>query len=366
MKIAYAIRSLEDSGVTVYVLDLAAQMRRRGHEVFIVGDGGVYEDELERRGLGRIALPLCSGGRIASYRAARRLTDVVRRKRPDLVHANWRRAQLAAHIAWKRTGVPFVSTLHTVGIRTTRLQRWLTHWGHRVIAPCTEAVAYLRDEWGVAEGRIRRVFHGVDPEVWPVQDEAAREAARRDLGLSPDAAVIVAVGRLEWTKAVDVLIRALSRAAGAQPSLELLLIGSGHLEAHLRGLAAELGVADRVRFLGFCDPRPALAACDALALASWKESFGLAPVEAMASGRAVIRTDSQGAADQIVPGQTGVIVPRGDVGALAEALEDVARRRDAWRAMGPTARQRVVENFTLERMAERTEAVYDEVLGEKG
>ena len=363
MKIGYVIRSLEDSGVTVYVLRLADEMRRQGHDVFLVSDGGMYETEVERLKLRRLPLALCRGP-VTSYLAARRLADLVRRERPDILHANWRRAQLACHLAQKSTGTPFVSTLHTVGRPAGWLYQKMTHWGARVIAPCTEAVTYLREVFAVPRDRIRQISHGVNPAAWPVPSPEAKAGARKIFNLPPEAPVLVCVARLGILKGQDLLIQALAGARTSGADLRLLLVGAGADESRLRAMARDLGLTDAVQFLGFADPHDALAAADVFVLPSWQESFGLAPVEAMMSGRAPIRTDSQGAHDQIVSGESGLIIPCGDVATLSVALADVARDRDLWLERGQKAHDRAVKFFTIEAMARRVTAVYEEALAE--
>ena len=365
MKIGYVLRSLEDSGVTVYVLNLAEAMRRRGHDVFLVSDGGVYQDEVIRRGFRHHLLPLCRGP-LASYLAARRLAGIVAPEQPDILHGNWRRANLACHLAEKKLGLPFVTTLHLVGIPSGWLYRRLSHWGSAVIAPCSEAAAFLRDTFGVAESRIRLIFHGVDPDLWPPTTAESRAAARRQLALPSDAPTAVCVARLEAIKGHCTLLAAAAQVVKVRPDFHLLLVGRGQETEALQRLTAELGLSQTVRFLGWCDPRPALAAADVFVLASRHESFGFAPVEAMLTGLPVIRTATEGACDQIRAGQTGEIVPIGDTAALARALTDVAAHGDSWRRRGQMAREDAAARFTLSAMAEKVEAVYQEVIAEAG
>lgn len=363
MKIGYVLRSLEDSGVTVYVLNLADAMRRRGHEVFLVSDGGVYQDEVARRGFRHFALPLCRGP-LTSYLAARRLADVVAPQRPDLLHGNWRRANLACHLAEKKLGLPFVTTLHLVGIPSGWLHRRFSYWGRAAIAPCTEAAAALRDVFGLPGSRVRIIFHGVDPDRWPAATAEARAAARTQFHLPPDAPTAVCVARLEAIKGHRMLLAALADVRRNCPQFRLLLAGDGQERAALEHMTADLQLAANVTFLGRCDPRPALAAADVFVLASQHESFGFAPVEAMLTGLPVIRTATEGATDQVRPGETGAIVPVGDAGALADALADVAARPAEWRRRGQAARADAAARFTMATMAEKVEAVYREVLAE--
>lgn len=364
MKIGYVLRSLEDSGVTVYVLRLADAMRKRGHEVFLVSDGGMYEPEVKRLGLRHIPLPLCRG-LLKSYIAARKLAEIVRREKPDILHANWRRAQMACHLAERATGVPFVSTLHLVGIPDNWLYRRMTHWGRAVIAPCTEAVEYLRSKFRVPQDRIALIFHGVDPDQWPVVDDERRAAARAEFALPLDAPVAVCVARLEAIKGHDVLLAAMARAVAERPELRLLLVGAGAEEANLRRQATSLGLDGNVQFLGWTDPHQALAAADVFVLASRRESFGLAPVEAMMSGRAVIRTDTQGAHDQIEAGTTGLILPIDDVAALGQALADFAANRACWLEMGVNAANQARERFLLAATGESVECIYIDIINRR-
>lgn len=363
MKIGYVLRSLEDSGVTVYVLNLAEAMRRRGHDVFLVSDGGVYRDEVGRRGFRHYPLPLCRGP-LTSYLAARRLAEVVSPERPDILHGNWRRANLACHLAEKKLGLPFVTTLHLVGIPSGWLYRRLSHWGRAAIAPCSEAAAFLRDTFGVSESRIRLIFHGVDPDLWPPTTAESRAAARRQLGLPADVPVAVCVARLETIKGHRTLLAAAAEVVKTRPDFRLLLVGGGQESEALGRYSAELFLSECVRFLGWCDPRPALAAAEVFVLASRHESFGFAPVEAMLTGLPVIRTATEGARDQVRPGETGEIVPIDDAAALAKVLADVAARGGEWRRRGLAAREDAAARFTLSIMAEKVEAVYREVLSE--
>lgn len=363
LKIGYVLRSLEDSGVTVYVLRLAEAMRRRGHDVFLVSDGGLYAAEVERLGLRRHELPF-RRNLLTSYLASRRLADIVRLEQPDILHANWRWAQVACNLARIATGVPFVSTLHRVGIPSNWLYRIMTYWGSRVIAPCTEAIGYLQTVFHVPRENIRLIHHGLDPVDWPVPSSQDRADARKTFHLPPEAAVLVCIARMEKVKGHDVLLQALALARQTQPNLLLLLVGTGPEEEQLRALAAELGLHGSVQFLGYADPHEALAAADVFVLPSWQESFGLAPVEAMLSGRAIIRTDSSGAGDQIVPGLTGEIVPLGDAATMAAVLADVARNPARWQERGRKAHERAIQLFTSEAMADRVTALYEEVLAE--
>jgi glycosyltransferase involved in cell wall biosynthesis len=192
----------------------------------------------------------------------------------------------------------------------------------------------------------------------PTPGTIARAAALRAGHERP---VVLFVGRLIYYKGVDVLVRAM---AGVEA--DLVMIGRGPLEAELRSLAQAEGVADRVTFLPPVDDAELAAwyrAADVFALPSVarSEAYGLVQLEAHASGTPVVCTDLPTGVPWVnVHGETGLVVPVGDAAALGAALA-LLLGDDALRArMGAHARARALADFSVERMVERTLAVYDE------
>lgn len=191
-----------------------------------------------------------------------------------------------------------------------------------------------------------------------VQARAAELKAR--LG-SP---LLLFVGRLVSYKGVDVLIRGLMDTPAT-----LAVAGDGPLRGQLQQLAADLGVLDRIRFLGSVpdsDLHALYHACDALVLPSITraEAFGMVQIEAMACGKPVIST----AVPSGVPwvnrhGETGLVVPPGDAAALRGAIQRVLADPELRIRLGAGGVKRVAAEFTARRMAERTVALYRDVLG---
>jgi glycosyltransferase involved in cell wall biosynthesis len=164
--------------------------------------------------------------------------------------------------------------------------------------------------------------------------------------LPPGGPLLVAVGRLAEQKGLPILIAALAEAAPALPGLRLTLVGDGPLRAGLAAQAAAAGVADRVTFAGWQDEagvRAALAAAQALALPSFAEGLPVAAMEAMAAGRPVIGTAVAGIPELVIPGETGWLVPAGDVTAFAAAIRALAATPpERLAAMGAAARSRAI------------------------
>ena len=141
-------------------------------------------------------------------------------------------------------------------------------------------------------------------------------------------------------------------------------LGSEVYERDLHALADLIEVDGAVRWLGIrSDMRRLLAACDVVALASDWEGFGLALLEAMAAGRPVVATAVGGVPEVVSDGETGILVPTGDMFGFAEALARLLRDETTRHQMGAAAARRARETFAIDRMRTATWAVYDEVLG---
>jgi len=209
-------------------------------------------------------------------------------------------------------------------------------------------------------------IEGVHPEVIRFIPNGIPEQRRRgtdvrtELGIAPDAPVIGAVGQLREEKALDVLIDAAARLAPRMEGLTVLLPGVGPEEAALREAASALD--GTVRFLGQRDDIPdVLAAMDVAVCCSHREGSPLSVMEYMAAGLPVVATRVGGVPDIIGDGEHGLLVAPGDAGALAAALEqllgDPARRE----AMGARAAERQREEFDLDVMVGRVQALYEEL-----
>jgi len=209
-------------------------------------------------------------------------------------------------------------------------------------------------EWTLRPCAIEVVPNFVDVELF----RPTGTAQRRPEG--PPRAVHVsnfrAVKRVPW------LLRAFALAT-AGTKAELLLVGDGPDQQPSRLLARELGIQDRVRFLGERDALPELLSpADVFVLSSSEESFGLSALEAMSCGTPVVATDVGGVREVVDHGVTGLLAPASDVDAFAANLKSLLFDRDRARSMGAAARSVAVERFAHERVIPRYEAVYQRVL----
>jgi D-inositol-3-phosphate glycosyltransferase len=305
----------------------------------------------------------------------------------DVLHAHfWMSGWVALNLA-PTLGAPVVQLFHALGETKRRFQgeddtspperiaveREIVRRADRVIAQCPAERQELVTGYDADPGKIALIPAGANLQRFrPV----SRELARRRIGLEGEGPVVVYVGRMLPRKDVRNVIRAFARLLegwrAAPP--QLLIVGGETSEPDpiatpeigvLQRLAAELGIAEHVRFTGQRQPdelRYYYCAADVAVTTPWYEPFGLTPLEAMACGRPVIGSAVGGITYTIRDGETGYLVPPRDPDALARRLRGILRRPRMAERMGLAARERVEREFTWPLVAERTAALYDEVL----
>ena len=274
-------------------------------------------------------------------------------------------AALAGRLAGVRAIVRTEHSTHHPGRHAALYDRVFepvaTALTHRVVCVCEAVRESQRARTPWAAGRLVLIPNGISAAA-----PADRGAARAALGLAPADVAVLTVASLTPAKAQDVLIEAFATVARTAPGARLFLAGDGPLRGKLEEQARRLGLEGRARFLGVRQDVPALfAAADLFVLSSVREGLSLSLLEAMRAGRAAVVTGVGGNGEAVVPGETGLVVPVGDVAALARALAGLAAdgaKREAW---GRAARRRWEETFTADHMVRDTEALYRGLLSAK-
>jgi glycosyltransferase involved in cell wall biosynthesis len=194
---------------------------------------------------------------------------------------------------------------------------------------------------------------------------ADKPAVCRALGLSLDAVLLGTVAHLFPRKGYDVMIRALPVIAREIPELEYLVIGTGEpaYEQELKGLAATLGVGDRVHFVGFQeDVTPFLSALSLYVHPARMEGFGIAVVEALAAGKAVVASRVGGLPEVVEHGRTGLLVTADDPNELSAAVVSLLRDGQRRKEMGERGARAARERFDVRASVDAIERLYDDLL----
>jgi glycosyltransferase involved in cell wall biosynthesis len=248
---------------------------------------------------------------------------------------------------------------------------WLYNRAVDSVAAISPSVADALVAAGVERNRIALIPSGVDCDRFNPPHEAARIEARAALGLTADQVAIGTVGMLEPRKGHRFLIEALAlvhEQAGKQIDPRCFIVGGGSLQAELVSQISALEAGGRIapgtiRLLSVCDdPYPILAALDLFVMPSMAEGLGVAALEAMACGLPVVASAAGGLRDLVKNRVTGLLVPLGDPPALAKAIIELVSAPELRAAMGAAGRVRVVNNFSMAVMAQRTLALYRDCL----
>jgi glycosyltransferase involved in cell wall biosynthesis len=343
---------------------LAMGLRRRSWRVTMLalsGSGGAASVELRGADVEFMSLHMRKG--LCDPRGWIRMHRWLWRERPHIVHAHLPHAAWFAR--WSRLVAPVpvvIDTLHSSD--TGRLGRRLGYACSRCLTDRVTAVSRATAEAHLAAGMVGEsdlsvVPNGVEVEKWH-PGATARAAMRRELGVRNEF-VWIAVGRLEAVKDYPRLLHAMTRAP---ETAQLLVLGAGPMEKELVGLAAQLGLGRRVRFLGFrADVAQWMHAADAFVLASRYEGLPTVLLEAGAAGLPAVATDVPGTREAMVHGQTGWLAPAGDERKLAETMMHLMQMpAEARHAMGEQARRHVAQHFGLEAVLDRWVQLYEELL----
>jgi glycosyltransferase involved in cell wall biosynthesis len=186
--------------------------------------------------------------------------------------------------------------------------------------------------------------------------------APETVGAEAAAPAIASVGRLSPEKGQATLLRAMPALLGVSPDARVLLCGEGPEQDALRKLASELGISDRVEFLGFVpDVRPVLAAANVFVMPSLTEGLGVAALEAMAMAKPVVASAVGGLPESIADGESGLLVPAGDPEALSAAVLALLRNPGRARMMGAAGRDRALEHYDRPVVVAQVMKLYQEV-----
>jgi len=203
---------------------------------------------------------------------------------------------------------------------------------------------------------------GLDLAPLAEPSEKLRVASRNELGVGTGEILLVFVGRIVPIKRLDLLLRALAQARASEPRLRLAVVGDGDERPRLERQAAELGIAAEALFLGYRrELRPIFAAADIAVLSSDNEGTPVSLIEAAAAGLPAVTTDA-GGVQEVVTADTGIVVPRGDVAALASAMVEMAADAQRREWCGRAARRRALGRYGSERLLGDVDALYRELV----
>jgi glycosyltransferase involved in cell wall biosynthesis len=285
-----------------------------------------------------------------------RLWVLLRREKFDVIETFTHDSNmLALPLAWAAQIPVRIATHHGIvaGISPWRekIHAWMVNHG---IAQCIVAVSAMTRrkllEEGIQAERIVVIPNGITPvEVEGINREEIRKAA----GVGADDPFLLAVGRLVYSKAHELLIAAMPAVLEKFPNTKLGICGDGALRPQLEGQIQSLGISDSVKLLGHSDDvAKFLASADVFVMPSLWEGLSIALLEAMSAGLPIIATQVEGMEEVVSEGVEGLLVPAGNVETLADAVTRILDNPRMRHSMGAAARAKVLGSYTADRMCE--------------
>jgi glycosyltransferase involved in cell wall biosynthesis len=350
------------SGSEAHLLTLLPGLRDRGWDARFCllheGEPGAWEFS-ERLAATGVPVDEVRLARDLDPRAFGRLANVIRGVRPELLHTHLVHADAYGLLAGKLARVPVLaSTKH--GFNSFRDSRAFTA-GDRTIGRLAElhiAISCgLADYLAATEGFDRAAFEIVHYGIAAGPEPLPPPAEPR----------LVCVGRLVPIKGHATLLQAFAEARRELPGLSLEIAGDGPLRSDLEVQAARLQLGDSARFAGRVAPvAPAYERAAVVVVPSLGEGFGMVALEAAERGRAVIASAVGGLPEIVEEGRTGLLVPPSDADALAQAIVVLASKPQRAAELGRAGRERALTEFSLDRCADRVDALYRSALARRG
>lgn len=336
-------------------VDLACVQASAGHDVTYVSAGGDFESLLERSGVKSVYLPQRTGNPLHSAVALLRFVAYCWRFKPEIVHAHMMTGALIGYAAAKFCKFRLITTVHNSFDKHSAIMRL----GHVVVAVSgAERTALI--ERGYPEDKVKTVLNG--------PNESPRESSSGDAGAEPDCATpcITTVCGLHRRKGVRDLIEAFSELHADFPEWHLNIVGDGPDRDTLEQLVGELGLTDKIHFLGMVDnPKGILRKSAIFVLASFADPCSLAVAEARFAGCAIVATAVGGTPELLEHGVRGRLVTPGKPEEIARELRSLMAdpaELAKWRALG----KEKSDLLTVRRVAKDYEGVYRDALTQSG
>ncbi|RWT34500.1 glycosyltransferase [Aeromonas caviae] len=360
MDVILIVTGLGMGGAERQVCDLADKLAAHGHHVMLVSLTGHAVNRPQSIAVKLVELEMAKTpfGFIKAYQSARRLINEFK---PDVVHSHMVHANIFARLLRLTTDIPrLVCTAHNTNeggrgrILAYRLTDRLCDISTNV---SQEAVDAFVQQGAVPAGRMVAMHNGIDTDHFRFSS-VSRIRLHAELGLAEDVPLLLAVGRLNVQKDYPNLLTAFSALPSSYELARLAIIGAGEEEESLKARVIQLGLSDRVHFLGLRrNVNEWMSAADVFVLSSAWEGFGLVVAEAMACERVVVATDCGGVKE--VVGDAGFLVPPRDSQLLADALVKALSLPMAEKdKLTKLARSRVVGRYSIDSVCKKWLSIY--------
>lgn len=290
-KILMALMGLEIGGAETHVVELSKELRRRGCEVVVVSNGGVYEKELLDAGVKCLRAPLHRRSLPLMLRSLRILRRVIREEKPDVVHAHARIPAFLCGILHRQMGFPFVTSAHWV-FHVNPMLRRLTDWGECTVAVSDDIREYLKENYGVPDRHIFTTINGID--IYKFSPDVSGAGVLREFGFTQDRPTVVYVSRMDESRALVArhLVEIAPRLRERIPDVQILIAGGGDVFDEINAAAEAVNAAAGERFVVMTGARTDIN--EIVAAGDVFVGVSRAALEAMAGAKPVVIAGNEG------------------------------------------------------------------------
>ncbi len=369
LKILMATMSLGIGGAETHIVELAGELKKRGMDVAVVSSGGVYVPDIEREGIRHYKAPLARRKLCDMLRSLFLLRRIIRREKPDIVHAHARIPAFLCGILHRTMRFPFVTTAHGVFQLGLGLNQ-LTNWGQKTIAVSEDIRSYLIENYGLSVRDIVVTVNGIDTEKFSPDVPSGR--VRGEFGLDKGGPVLVHVSRLD--EAASLVARQLIALAPELntllPGVRLLVVGDGGDYDELCQAAQRVNYQTGRRTVVMTGARTDVA--EIVAAGDLFVGVSRAALEAMATAKPVVLAGAEGFIGLFTPYSLaaaresnfcgrGRVMPSGSLlkAEILRALEDMTPEERV--ALGAFGRELVMRDYSVRRMTDDCLSAYDAV-----
>ena len=303
------------------------------------------------------------------------LRKIIKANNIQIVHGQGTRAEFYARIAHRLAGnTKYISTIamtvegFDIGMIRKKIYRIFDRMSEKFVDRFIVVSDSLKDkmirERGINPKRIIRIYNGIELDQYsPDKIRDSQQKIRKEFNINDATLLIAAVGRLVWQKGFEYLIKAIPDVVENFSNVMFLIVGDGPLKDRLKALGSRLKVNNHLIFTGFRkDIKDVLSATDALVIPSLLEGFPMITLEAMAMSKPIIATRIAGIIEQIIDGESGILIPPKNPVALSQAIRHVLSDHEQMEKLKLNARRRVKKHFSAEKMLLETEKIYQSLL----
>jgi glycosyltransferase involved in cell wall biosynthesis len=370
----------KQGGFEAYMVALSAAASERGHQMYFVFGAEphpVVAQQLRQAGAEFTVIEDTTAHRL---RALARLLQIVWRQKPHLVVGQFSPMDKYGVLAGAILRIPTIKAVRAttsqgqmksrgrLALGYYRFRNWLAgRLASQLLAVSNAVKLDLSTQFGVPERKIAVIYNGTDVARYAPKDKASVSALRRSLGLLDHQPVVLTVAYARPEKRLDVFVRAAQQLLTRFPDVIFLHSGGGPLEENLKGLVQELGIEERVRFLGYrTDVPDLLSLCDVFVLPSQGDPCPRALIEAMASGCSIVASSVDGIPELLPDGHCGLLVPPGNAAALAQAIGQLLQNESLRQRFAQRAREAAVTRLDRRQQLQRELELYERVAGQRG